>query len=300
MAHALTKTEATELQQLESTIEAGLHTFVEVGMALSRVRDARLYRETHKDFDAYCRERWGWSKRRSNQLIGAASIVETMKEEVGTIVPANEGQARELIPVPAEKRGEVMQEAAKLSAPKPPSAQDVKKAAAPYVPMAERLERAEKRAAAKAKKESKADALRAQREEQYEASRQPPKSEAELETPEPQVESGSTGLLPEPRRDEVASAPKPPVEAEEGGHTDAVVGGSVAPANTRLPGWLLVSLTIADQKPSEFVPLSNEQAESLTESECAKLDTVWLAIKQAVARSRAVRAQQPETAGVAA
>ena len=46
------------LTECEAVIERGLRTFVEVGEALLRIRDERLYRETHGTFEDYCRERW--------------------------------------------------------------------------------------------------------------------------------------------------------------------------------------------------------------------------------------------------
>jgi len=83
------------LAELESTIERGLATFVEVGQALLEIRDSRLYRESHGTFEDYCRERWQFSDRRARQLMTAA--------EIGTIVPArNEGVARELAPLREE------------------------------------------------------------------------------------------------------------------------------------------------------------------------------------------------------
>jgi hypothetical protein len=92
VSDALATTEAARLAELEATIERGLETFVEVGLALLEIRDSRLYRATHKDFPAYVRAKWGFSGRRARQLMSAAKI--------GTIVPvANEAQARELAPL---------------------------------------------------------------------------------------------------------------------------------------------------------------------------------------------------------
>ena len=44
-------------------------TFIEVGKALLAIRDAKLYRKTHKTFEAYCRDRWEMSRPRAYQLI---------------------------------------------------------------------------------------------------------------------------------------------------------------------------------------------------------------------------------------
>jgi hypothetical protein len=84
------------LAECEEIIEKGLATFIEVGAALLQIRDERLYLETHKTFDDYCRERWDFTDRRARQLMTAA--------EVGTIVPvANEAQARELVPLKGDE-----------------------------------------------------------------------------------------------------------------------------------------------------------------------------------------------------
>jgi hypothetical protein len=106
---ALSVDERTEFQQLETVIHAGLQTFFEVGNALMEIRDRRLYRETHKTFEDYCNERWQFSGRRANQLIGAAQVT----SDLGTIVPIpeNEAQARPLTQLAPERRVEVWQRA---------------------------------------------------------------------------------------------------------------------------------------------------------------------------------------------
>lgn len=90
--------ERSRLEQLESVIERGLATFVEVGEALAEIRDSRLYLESHGSFEDYCRQRWGLGRSRAYQLIDAAAV--------STIVDIpNEAQARELVPLldqPAE------------------------------------------------------------------------------------------------------------------------------------------------------------------------------------------------------
>lgn len=112
--------EQGKLEECEQVIERGLTTFVEVGGALAAIRDGRLYRASHGTFEDYCRERWGFSKRRANQLVEAAEVV----AELGTIVPTdtsaitNEGQARALAPVVREHgpefAAEVLQQAAEV------------------------------------------------------------------------------------------------------------------------------------------------------------------------------------------
>ncbi len=98
----LAEIESHRFAELEAVVERGLATFVEVGTALMEIRDARLYRETHGTFEAYCRERWGWSRQRSHQLIEAS--------RVSTVVDiGNERQARELAPLLREDEHAVVE-----------------------------------------------------------------------------------------------------------------------------------------------------------------------------------------------
>lgn len=81
------------LAELEEVVERGLSTFVEVGNALMEIRDARLYRATHPTFEAYCRERWGFSRSHGYRLIRAAELAEL--SPTGDI--RNERQARAIL-----------------------------------------------------------------------------------------------------------------------------------------------------------------------------------------------------------
>lgn len=116
MSTALSSTEKLKLVDLELVIERGLQTFVEVGAALSIIREQKLYREEHGTFEEYCQERWGWTRQRSAQLIAASETVGILSTTVDTL-PANEAQAREIGKVPEEQRTEVWQEAVE-TAPK--------------------------------------------------------------------------------------------------------------------------------------------------------------------------------------
>ena len=99
------------LAECEATMERGVRGYVEAGEALRIIRDDRLYRETHGTFEDYCRERWGWSRQRSLQLIDAASVTTTVVS-LNAPAPANEGQARELVGLPAETAAQIMRTAA--------------------------------------------------------------------------------------------------------------------------------------------------------------------------------------------
>jgi hypothetical protein len=110
MANELTTFEAALLAECETAIERGLATFVEVGQALLRIRDERLYRSSHKTFEEYCRERWGWSKTHANRQIEAAGVAQNLTP-IG-VKPENEAQARVLAPLPPDMQREVWGKAA--------------------------------------------------------------------------------------------------------------------------------------------------------------------------------------------
>ena len=107
-ADVLSTSEERSLADLETIIERGLATFVAVGTALLDIRRDRLYRETHETFEAYCRERWGFSRIQAHRLIAASEVITALP--IGnTILPQNEAQARELARIPASERAEVWQ-----------------------------------------------------------------------------------------------------------------------------------------------------------------------------------------------
>lgn len=106
---ALTHDEAARLAELEATIERGMDTFVEVGLALAEVRDARLYRAAHPSFEAYLEARWSISRRRGYQLIEAAEAVQSFAQP-----PAVEAHARALAALPPEQREAAYRAVAKL------------------------------------------------------------------------------------------------------------------------------------------------------------------------------------------
>ena len=55
----LTPVEVENRDRLEAIVHPGLGIFVEVGNALGEIRDRRLYRDTHRSFEAYVRDWWG-------------------------------------------------------------------------------------------------------------------------------------------------------------------------------------------------------------------------------------------------
>lgn len=100
--------EYNQLQDCERIIEEGYNTFLKVGLALAKVRDARLYRASHDTFEAYCESRWAISRTRAYELIGSAGITEALSAMADIPAPTNERQARELHGLDPETAAEVM------------------------------------------------------------------------------------------------------------------------------------------------------------------------------------------------
>lgn len=71
---SLETSEDDRLAHCERVIERGFTVFVEVGQALAEIRDAKLYRASHKTFEEYCKARWDIGRSRAYELIDQAKV----------------------------------------------------------------------------------------------------------------------------------------------------------------------------------------------------------------------------------
>ncbi len=106
--------ERARLEQLEAIVEQGLQTFYEVGKALIEIQEKKLYRETHKTFAAYCRNRWGMGKSTAYRYIDAAQVMENLSP-MGDKIPTKERQLRPLTQLSSALQLEIWQEAVELT-----------------------------------------------------------------------------------------------------------------------------------------------------------------------------------------
>lgn len=104
----LNQDEKEELKACEIIIENHLQSFLEVGEALIKIKENKLYRAGFKTFEEYCQITWNFTSRYARNLIQSAEIIEELKS--GTIVPKilpeTESQARELAKVEKNKRAD--------------------------------------------------------------------------------------------------------------------------------------------------------------------------------------------------
>ena len=109
----LTSAEKEQLRECEAAIQMGWKTFIDVGNALLRIRDSRLYRDTHKDFEAYCRTKWDYQRAYAYRLMGAAATVKALspigdnKLPQGIPLPSNEAQVRPLVNLKPKEAREI-------------------------------------------------------------------------------------------------------------------------------------------------------------------------------------------------
>lgn len=125
----LTEDEEAERRWLEIKVEKA---FYEAGMALKELRDRKLYRNTHKSFEEYCRDRFGFNRAHPYRLIDAAVVVDNLSKkclQIGDILPASESQCRPLVPLEPDIQVKIWQQAVeKVGSKKSPPAQVVKDA----------------------------------------------------------------------------------------------------------------------------------------------------------------------------
>ena len=113
--------------KLEREVE---RAFYKAGCALRELRDRRLYRSTHRTFKEYCQDRFGFTRRRSDYLIGAAEVVDNLsskaepkpkREPLVLVLPTSERQCRPLTKLEPEQQREIWREAVESSRGKVPS-----------------------------------------------------------------------------------------------------------------------------------------------------------------------------------
>lgn len=118
---------AASLEKEEAIIQRGLDTFVEVGEALLRIKEGKLYKATHGTWNEYVRERWGFSRVQAHRLIAASDVVADIKMlPIGNILPTSESQVRPLAVLPKEQQADAWVAAVKLAPKGEPTAKHVK------------------------------------------------------------------------------------------------------------------------------------------------------------------------------
>lgn len=126
---ALTNVEVNRLESLEEMISRGAKAFFEVGIALTEIRESRLYRAQYDTFEQYCLERWNFTAARGRQLMGAVEAIASLPDEMPK--PSNSAQASALAGVPEDRRTDVWSEAVRMASDenRAPTARDIREIA---------------------------------------------------------------------------------------------------------------------------------------------------------------------------
>jgi hypothetical protein len=127
-SYPLSAAELEAKAQLEAQVK---EAFYVAGSALRALRDLKLYRATHKTFEAYCRAQFKFERAYAYFQINAADIYENLKSQMYTNgihypLPTAEKQLRDLASLQPTEQVEVWQEAAVRSQGKIPTGRIVK------------------------------------------------------------------------------------------------------------------------------------------------------------------------------
>jgi hypothetical protein len=97
--------EKKKLWDLELIIERVRKPFLEAADAFLKIRDQRLYREKFATFEEYCRVRWGFGRRRADQIIQTARLLQYIPPEERKQI-ATERAARKVVQIAKESAKE--------------------------------------------------------------------------------------------------------------------------------------------------------------------------------------------------
>ena len=98
----LSEAQRQERNSLEQIVE---QSFYNAAMALKTLRDKKLYRETHKRFESYVEDKFGFTKRKAYYLIDAYDVVNNLKSEpMVHFLPTSERQCREVAKLPPQQQ----------------------------------------------------------------------------------------------------------------------------------------------------------------------------------------------------
>lgn len=121
----LTYEEQREFKRLDEAVGMGVRAakvVMQAGAALARIRDGELFRDTHRSWEAYLKGH-GLTRRRADQLVAAARIIEGVDEvlsaegvKVDGLDTITESSARQLAGLDKRTAAEAVAEAAATEA----------------------------------------------------------------------------------------------------------------------------------------------------------------------------------------
>lgn len=125
----ITAGEKAEFQRQHKIVENGVEAFWEVGEALSRIKEGKLWRAGgFASWEDYCRSVGGMSRIHAHRLLHATEFMRTLHETLprGNVLPAMEAQVRPILKLGEERRIEAWEAAVERAGGKQPTAPEVK------------------------------------------------------------------------------------------------------------------------------------------------------------------------------
>ena len=106
-------TRKQRLRTLEKEIRTGMEEFYYVGQKLKEIRDDELYKEDgFKTWEAYCRDRWDWSRDYAYKLITASDYRAKLPDVDKLYTHAEKGwseaSVRELTRIPDKRQAGIL------------------------------------------------------------------------------------------------------------------------------------------------------------------------------------------------
>lgn len=129
----LSTEEKAAFDTLVGKIKQWIKNGFEVGRALAKIRDTRMYREKFFTFEAFTEAEFGFSKSRANQLISASHVAKVLTTAVAKTVhgvqPTNETQVRDLVKFSPMIQAQAWDKAVEIAGGQQPTQSQVKLAA---------------------------------------------------------------------------------------------------------------------------------------------------------------------------
>jgi len=110
----LSAIEQEQLEKAEIQIGKDLVTFTNAGAELEKIRDQKLYREQHKTWAEYCKQRWGFSKSYADRLIAAAKLAKEKLTPQGVTFTC-EGELRKLVIATEDQFAKALKKASEIA-----------------------------------------------------------------------------------------------------------------------------------------------------------------------------------------
>lgn len=133
MTRKLSPSEVRELGKCEAIVRKGMKSYVEVGFALARIQEGKLFLQDFPSFKAYTKSRLGISGVHARDLIRSSMVAAELRRH-NLPIPSNASFARTLAPLDPKLQVEVWRECVESDPTSPPTPARLRAAILEVVP----------------------------------------------------------------------------------------------------------------------------------------------------------------------